>query len=384
MKQVFFVTGNIITSLGFDTEEHAKRIAVGESGVRRHSHTALSRTAVYASLVDSSQLDDTFKNISSKSVTNYTRLEKLIICSVSKAIASSGIPAGSPRSLFILSTTKGNVHLLEQENTLRNPSLNLWHTAQLASDYFGFTTKPLVVSSACISGLLAINTAARYIRNGLADHVVVCGADILSEFIVSGFQSFQSLAPEVCKPFDTNRNGLSLGEGCGTIILSADSSIVKNQPLIQYMGGASANDANHISGPSREGEGLYLATMAALSEARLHPSDIDFISAHGTATPFNDEMETQAITRAGLNHVPVNSFKGYFGHTLGAAGVIETLLSIYSLQHNIVFGTYGFDTLGVTQPINVQKLSQKKELKNILKFASGFGGCNAAAVFSKI
>ena len=152
---------------------------------------------------------------------------------------------------------------------------------------------------------------------------------------------------------------------------------------VKVSGGSVSNDANHISGPSRTGEELNLAISKAMNNAGLSANDIDFISAHGTATLFNDEMEAKAITLAGLQLVPVNSLKGYYGHTLGAAGLIESIISIQSLKENLVIPTRGFENIGVTQPINVCSTLYSATLKNCLKTASGFGGCNAAMVFSK-
>ena len=164
------------------------------------------------------------------------------------------------------------------------------------------------------------------------------------------------------------------------MILTADASkAVGNNPVC-YLGGATSNDSNHISGPSRDGEGLYLAIAAAMKEAEVTAGEIDFISAHGTATPYNDEMESLALAWAGLENVPVNSFKGYIGHTLGAAGVIETILSIYSIRNGVLFKSAGYQTNGVSRPLNVISQNIHQPVKKILKTASGFGGCNAAMV----
>ena len=193
---------------------------------------------------------------------------------------------------------------------------------------------------------------------------------------------FQSLENGPCKPFDLTRNGLSLGEGCGTIILTSNESYAST-PKIEFLSGSSANDSNHISGPSRTAEGLHLAIQGSLIESGLTADQIDYISAHGTATPFNDEMETQALVRSNMQHIPVNSFKGYFGHTLGAAGVIESILTIHSLKSNKLFKTLGFNTLGVTENINVISEHTTSSINYGMKLASGFGGCNATAIFAK-
>ena len=178
-----------------------------------------------------------------------------------------------------------------------------------------------------------------------------------------------------CRPFDTDRKGLSLGEGAGTML-------VTNKPdndSIAIVHGASANDANHISGPSRTGEGLYLAGKNTL----LGETNIDFISAHGTATLYNDDMESHAINRLGLSEMPVNSFKGYFGHTLGAAGIIETILTKHSMLNNRIYATMGLEKRGTVNPINAIRKSYTTPLNKCLKLASGFGGCNAALLLEK-
>ena len=254
--------------------------------------------------------------------------------------------------------------------------------AEVIRHAFGFINPPLIVSNACVSGVLGIGVGYRYIRSGIYDHAVVCGGDILSQFVISGFQSFQSLSPEPCRPYDISRNGLSLGEACGTIILTADSSVVEGQKVI-VEGASTSNDANHISGPSRTGEELALAISRSLKEAHLQPSDIGFISAHGTATPFNDEMEAKAFSMAGLKDVPLNSLKGYWGHTLGAAGIIESVAAIHSMKNNLLIRSAGFRELGVPEDICVIAENTEKTFGHLLKTASGFGGCNSAIIFSK-
>ena len=164
--------------------------------------------------------------------------------------------------------------------------------ADVIGSFFGFVNRPVVISNACISGVLALSTAARMIDAGLYDHVVVAGGDLLSEFVISGFLSFQALSPEPCIPFDIARNGLSLGEGCGTLVLSSEN---KKSTAVTVSGSAVTNDANHISGPSRTGEELAMAIGNALKEAGINPGEVSFVSAHGTATLFNDEMESKSL-----------------------------------------------------------------------------------------
>ena len=250
----------------------------------------------------------------------------------------------------------------------------------MIADYFKNPNEPVVLSNACISGVLAINLAAGLIQQGVYDHIIVTGGDIVSRFVVSGFMSFMSLSPTACKPFDKNRDGLSLGEAASTIILSKNKT---GDNDIVFLGGASANDANHISGPSRTGEGSFIAIKKALKESGVAASKIDHISAHGTATPYNDEMESIAIDRHGMMQVPVNSFKGNIGHTLGAAGLAETAILLQEMRNNLMVKTTGFHELGVNRSIHVVDKTTEKELKTCLKMASGFGGSNAALIIQK-
>jgi 3-oxoacyl-[acyl-carrier-protein] synthase I len=250
----------------------------------------------------------------------------------------------------------------------------------LVADYFGFMNPPIVASNACISGIMAILTGLRLIRSGQYENAVIAGADVISNFVLSGFQSFQAISSRPCRPFDRSRDGITLGEGAGTVVLSAHQRYAGG---IKILGGSTSNDANHLSAPSRTGAELCHSIITSLGQAGLSSADIDFISAHGTATLYNDEMEAKAITLAKLQAVPVNSLKGYYGHTLGAAGLIESIIAAQSLKEDLVLPTIGFEEIGVSQPLNICSTLLSAPLQFCLKTASGFGGCNAALVLSK-
>jgi 3-oxoacyl-[acyl-carrier-protein] synthase-1 len=208
------------------------------------------------------------------------------------------------------------------------------------------------------------------------------GADVLSNFVLAGFKSLNAMSPQRCKPFDKNRTGISLGEAAATIVVSRDKQAGENTK-VKIMGGGLSNDANHISGPSKTGEELAMAIDLALEESGVGSSAVDFISAHGTATLYNDEMEAKAFDHAGLSGKPVNSLKGSFGHTLGAAGLVESIMNIEGLINNEVLPTVGFENLGVSIPLIVSSKLKKLNAGICLKTSSGFGGCNAAIVFQK-
>lgn len=379
MAEVFIHSHSIISALGFSSQENFDAVLSGTTGLCLYDeHTMGIPEAFVASCIDTVSLQNHFAAISH---TPCSRFEQMAICSVYEALLNTSIDTSSERTLFILSTTKGNLDVLEQSDT--NNTEYLWHSARIISSFFTNPNEPLVVSNACISGVSALIVAKRLLLAGMFDHVIVVGADMVSKFIVSGFQSFKALSQEPCKPFDANRTGLNIGEAAATIVLGLcqnKQELPKSTIILENE--AITNDANHISGPSRTGEGLYLALQQVMQEVQ--PSDIGFINAHGTATPYNDEMESIAIHRAGLQSVPVQSLKGYFGHTLGAAGLVEVCLSAMELQQNVVIKSAGFETLGVSHELHIITQTQSTHATRCIKMVSGFGGCNAVCMLYKV
>jgi 3-oxoacyl-[acyl-carrier-protein] synthase-1 len=377
MRAAYIISDNIVSPLGVTTLENFNSLKKGKSGIKQQVNPDISPTPFYASLFE----DDNIFSTTTRG-NKYSRFEQLLIASVSDAVSQSGIDIRGRETILILSSTKGNINLIESGErgaTLMN-RLTLSSSAKLIGEHFSLANKPLVVSNACISGVLALITGMRLIQSGQYEHAVVCGGDVISRFVLSGFQSFQAISEVPCKPFDAARLGINLGEGAGTMVLSAGK---KEPGNVRLAGGAVSNDANHISGPSRTGEELYQAIGAALKNACMSSTDIDFISAHGTATLYNDEMEARAINLADMQQVPVNSLKGYFGHTLGGAGLIESIVSCRSLKENTILPTMGFENSGVSKPLNICHTSKTGDINNCLKTASGFGGCNASLVLSK-
>ncbi len=356
---------NIYSPLGATTWENYQAVMAGQCALKQYS---LPDGSLYtASLFPEEQRHDDEQ---------YTFFEQLCIVSASDAIARAGIDPKSPRCRFFLSTTKGNVHLLSKGETER---ALLGTSASLICRYFGNPNPPLVVSNACISGLSAQIVAMRSIEAGLCDTAVVIGCDVQSEFIISGFQCLHALSPDQCRPFDKDRCGLNLGEAAATIIYSNNQTIKQSNNTPQWVAesGAMCNDANHISGPSRTGEGSYRCLQAL----DINKNELAFISVHGTSTLYNDEMESIAIDRAGLADVPLFSLKGIYGHTMGAAGVLESILSMQAVEHGVVFGTRGFENLGVSRQVSVSADGRTTDRQSFVKLLSGFGGCNAAMKF---
>lgn len=368
---VYIIADNIYSPLGKTSEENFAKMKNSVSGVKQHQRPDISDVPIAASLFEAGAFQDN----------EHTRFEQLTIASIADALSRTDIDSKAKSTGFILSSTKGNIGLLE--NNELTPELrdriSLTTSAKLIAERFGLVNQPIIISNACISGVMAMVAGMRMIQSGQYENVIVCGADVISKFVVSGFQSFQALSSEVCRPFDKNRNGLNLGEAAGTVILSGNP---KYKGCIRITGGGISNDANHISGPSRTGQELSDAIIMALKTAGVTAADIGLVSAHGTATPYNDEMEANALTLAGLAGAPVNGIKAHYGHTLGAAGIIEGIIALHCMHEGVLLPTLGFAETG-TKALNITTELKHQQIDHCLKTASGFGGCNGAMVLSK-
>lgn len=352
----YIIADNIISPLGETSEENYLSVKAGRSGIRAYEPgTCNIPEGFYASLL-------------------FEDFETLALKSAQKAIANARLELKGKRTAFILSSTKGNI----EEN------ISLADSAQRIASQLGIDAKPIVVCNACISGLSALILGNRLIDSDLYDAAIVCGCDTPRQFILSGFQSLKALSPEPCRPFDMERMGLNLGEAAATLILSKNPI----QGNSWRMGdGFIRNDAFHISTPSKTADGLYLSLQRTLEfftkEISSTCKQIDlkehlaFINAHGTATLFNDQMESVAIGRAGLSDLPANAYKSFWGHTMGAAGILETIISMKAIDDDTILGTRGFAELGVSGKMNICAENRPTDKKGFIKMLSGFGGCNA-------
>lgn len=379
MSKVYLSYNNIVSSFGFDSEVAVQNIRNEVSGIRLIDDQQLLPEPFYASLVDCKKLQSEFETLYPKG--NYTRLEKMMLVSLEKVIKASLLNL-TDRIGLIISTTKGNIDVLEDNSPFPKKRAYLSEIGRVIKVFFGFKTEPIVLSNACVSGVLAVAVAKRFIDQGRFDHVFVVSGDLVTKFILSGFNSFQALSSQPCRPYCKTRSGINIGEVAASVLVTRDENNLTKE-AVTVMGEASCNDANHISGPSRTGEGLFRSVRSALIQAHLKADQINYISAHGTATSFNDEMEAIAFNRLGMARIPVNSLKGYLGHTLGASGLLETIVGMHSLHQNTLFASKGFQELGVSKPINVIEKTTSKRLDIFLKTASGFGGCNTAVVLKK-
>jgi len=319
---VYCIGHSIISPLGEGTQANIEAVQAGRSGLKIHSDRFADVEPFCASLFETPQ-----------------EFVPLCIKSIELALKEKICKCEDEKTIFILSTTKGD-------------NLDLISPAKAIAQHFGNPNKPIVVSNACTSGVCAQITAKKLLEAELYDTAVVVGCDIQTRFIVSGFQSFKALSPEPCKPFSPDRRGLNLGEAAATIIYSRQPSSVQHFWCLQA--GSIHNDANHLSAPSRTGDGAYLCLKDVMAD--IHPSEIALVGVHGTGTVYNDDMERIALQRAGLANIPMSVLKPYFGHTMGAAGVLETILCA--------------------------EMASKSPIANhqsqIIKMLSGFGGVNAA------
>lgn len=242
------------------------------------------------------------------------------------------------------------------------------------------------ISTACSSAANAIMFGARLIKTGKLDRVIVGGADCLSKFTINGFNTLMILSDTYNTPFDENRKGLNLGEAAAYLVLESESLVKKEKKKVlgYVVGYGNANDAYHQTASSENGDGATLAMEKALAVAGLEPKDIDYINAHGTATGNNDLSEGRAIIRVFGEDVPeFSSTKAYTGHTLAAAGAIEAVYSILSLQNNIIYPNLNFKTPMKEFSLIPQTTLKEKALSTVLSNSLGFGGNCSTLIFSK-
>lgn len=355
----YILSDNIISPLGETSEENYLAVKSGKSGIRTYAKG-------YHDIAESFTGSFLFADF-----------KKIVFRSVKKAISKLNVDIEKQKVAFILSSTKGDIESLGVEDD------DKWYLSEVAKDVaLTFGMKPFVVCNACVSGLSALILASRLLDQGSYDYAVVCGCDTPKGFIISGFQSLKALSLKPCKPFDMDRSGLNLGEAAATLVLSRVlPQHLSSNKVWTISKGFVRNDAYHISAPSKTAEGLYKALRETLYD--VDKANLAFINVHGTATLFNDQMESLAIQRANLSEVPINALKGYFGHTLGAAGVLETILCMQSVDDNNIIGTYGYEELGVSGRVNVVKANSATSKKAFVKMLSGFGGCNATVLVEK-
>lgn len=367
------VSTNIVSPLGMSSQENWRAVLRGRSALRRLENYKGIPLPFVASVFTPEQVEEL-------AIEGFTGFESLAIRSVTEALTHTDLDVHGERTIFILSTTKADVEELgfvaEKDGDYHRPALS----ARRIAEHFGIGGGAIVCCNACISGVSAQILADRLISCGHYDNAVVCGADLVSSFTASGFLSFKSLSNESCRPFDADRQGLNLGEAAATIVFTRADSLREGDWLFER--GEMDNDAFHLSTPAPSGEGAR-KVLEAVMKGR-DASELAFVSAHGTATMFNDQMESVAIEKAGLSAVPLTALKGWFGHTLGASGVLEVILGMMAVSESVVLPLRGFREIGVSGKVNLSSELRATDKNSFLKMISGFGGCNAAALYRRV
>lgn len=342
------IATNITSPLGRTTEENYVAVRQGQSALRICS--AGSRGVPFdfcAAVFDA-----------------VPQFEELAYSSAAEALSHT-VGMDLRRTVFILSSTKG---------VIDEP---MGVTATRIARRLGIEEKPVVVCNACISGLSAQILADRLLATGVYDSAVITGVDVLTDFIISGFQSLKALSAQQCRPFDIERLGLNLGEAAATMVVVRDKKMAKGDGDFRFrtLRCSTHNDAWHVTNPHPKGEGAYRSLLEVGSD------DVACIGVHGTATMFNDQMESMAIVRAQMIDVPLSALKGYYGHTLGAAGLLETIITARALHDGVILANEGFSVRGVSGKVNIQEGECHTDGRCFVKMMSGFGGCNAAIAY---
>ena len=366
------VSTNIISPLGLTTEENYAAVKRDETslkvmdgclGVPGHFCVGIFSDAQRASL----------------RVEGFSWFESLVLRSVKDALARSSADPSSPRTIFVVGTSTAGIEELgdvpEKDKNYLAPGV----AVKKVADHLGFVNDPITVSNACISGATAQMLADRLIAMDEYDTAVVCGIDVLSAFVLAGFDSFKALSPTECRPFDIERLGLNIGECAATVVLTgrpggdADSWYIVD--------GCLNNDAYHVSAPVPSGDGVCRAIQKILTPER--KAALACVAAHGTATMFNDQMESKAIENAGLGDILTTTIKPHYGHTFGASGIVESIIMMCSLDEGLILPIHGFEEIGVSGKITPCTQTEHTDKTSFIKLQSGFGSCNGAMIYAK-
>jgi 3-oxoacyl-[acyl-carrier-protein] synthase-1 len=259
---------------------------------------------------------------------------------------------------------------------------NTWSVAGFVREALQLEGPAMVVSTACSSSAKVFGSAARMMAAGLIDAAVVGGVDSLCLTTLYGFNSLELLAPDPCRPFDVERNGLSIGEAAAFVLLERPADNLSADAVL-LLGVGESSDAHHMSSPHPEGLGARMAMAGALQASNLQPADIDYVNLHGTATPGNDAAEGKAVAAMFADRTPCSSTKGATGHTLGAAGGVEAIVCTLALQHGFLPG--GCNTRQLDPAIPIRYLTANLDIapRRVLSNSFGFGGTNCSLVLGR-
>lgn len=400
MDKKVFVTGlGIVSALGVGTETTVDALLKSESGIGKINYLDTEHKDLPAGEVKLT--NEQMSQILGLD-TPYSDL-RTVLMGVMAAKEAIGNASLTPRDLrgsaFINGTTVGGMDKTEKHfkkvfdtNTDTPDALELKYndcgcSTELIADQLGPLKIVTTASTACSSAANAIILGANLIKAGIVEIAIVGGSESLTKFHLNGFNTLMILDKERCRPFDSNRAGINLGEGAAFIVLESESSAKSRgiKPLALLSGYANTCDAYHQTATSENGEGAYLSMRKALDMARLCPQDIDYINAHGTGTPNNDACEFTAMERIwGYNIPEFSSTKSYTGHTTSASGSIEAVICILSLINDFLPMNIGFKNPIKDGAIPLIENKIQAKINHVISNSFGFGGNDSTLIFSKI
>ena len=392
--RVAIVGAGIISPLGFGLAETAETLRQGRDCVTEVTQFSVDQCRCKTAGQICDDLLRTAGATPSRHSQRLHRVARMVICALEQVLAQA---AQFKPQLTVVGTTSGGMTFGEQyyrslHNADRHQHSPTWIANYLpqkpivdAQDAFGISAPCQVIANACASGTNAIGHAFECIRSGGYERVLSGGYDALSELVFVGFDSLQASTPEKCRPFDATRTGMVLGEGAALLALeNLDLAQSRGATILaEITGYGISTDNHHLTQPHPSGIGPHQAMERALASAVLKADEIDYINAHGTATPFNDAAEGKAIAEL-FGKVPVSSTKGMMGHSLGAAGAIEAIISMLALQHQFLPPNINFHAGDSELHLNiVANQSRKADVRAVLSNSFGFGGTNASVIMQK-
>ena len=401
MSYKVFVTGiGVISAIGNNIAEVMNSLNLSKSGIGFTTHlNTIHRNELPVAEVKSSN-EELLEIAGLANGQGYTRTALLGMIAAKEAVVSSGIKdICEIRTGLVSATSVGGMDKSEhfissfiQDNKSGKLIDIVTHdcgdSTEKIADYIGIKDYITTISTACSSSANSIMFGARLIKNGILDRVIAGGVDSLTRFTLNGFNTLMILDKTGCKPFDNNRNGLTLGEGAGFIVLESEraANSANKEILCELKGYNNSCDAYHQTASSPDGYGAYLAMKGAIDMSRLSTEKIDYINAHGTGTVNNDLSEGNAIEKVFDNKIPkLSSTKSFTGHTLGAAGGIEAVISVLSIKHQAIFPNLNFGQQMKELNFSPEtSLIKNIKINNVLSNSFGFGGNNTTLIFSKV
>jgi len=396
MRKVFITGIGSISSLGLNIEQQLSSLRNGVTGIGKAKffQSIYTESLPFAEIPAS---DEELKVLTGLSETGVTRTTLIAIKAFQEAIENGKLSSNeisSPKTAFISSSTVGGMCYTDD---LYSDANRKGDKTEFFSSYEGSNHSLKIVerfklkgytdtiNTACSSSANAILLGTRLIQSGRCDRAIVGGADCLAKFTVNGFNSLRILNEKPCAPFDEDREGLTLGEGAAYLVLEAEDVAHEKLKYAEVTGFGNANDAFHPSATSDDARGPVKAMSDALLSANLNASQIDYINAHGTGTVNNDETESLAFSTVFGENVPAfSSTKAFTGHTLAAAGAIESIFSILSLNNNEIYPNLNFKTPITSRSlIPVTQLTKTGDINHVMTNSFGFGGNGTTLIFSK-